>query len=83
MIREIEEKGPEFIVVVNLAGSWAPPDIAPMLKDWAQDYLNREYEVSGVVDIFRQEESVYIWGEQARRYPPRSRYHILIHKRRI
>ncbi|KMP10606.1 hypothetical protein UR09_05720 [Candidatus Nitromaritima sp. SCGC AAA799-A02] len=84
MIREIEKAQPEFVVVVKLAGSWVSsrPDSPPMLEDWARGYLNSEYEISGVVDILSHEETVYKWGEQARGYHPRSRYHLLIHKRR-
>ena len=64
MIREIEEAQPEFVVVVKLSGSWVSPrpDFSPLLKDWSQGYLRREYELSGVVDILSHEEPVYKWG---------------------
>jgi hypothetical protein len=83
MIREIEGAQPEFVVVVKLSGSWVSPrpDFSPLLKDWAQSYLSSEYEISGVVDILSHEETIYKWGEQARGYHPRSRYHLLIFKK--
>ena len=83
MIREIEGAQPEFVVMVKLSGSWVSSqlDFSPLLKDWAQGYLNNEYEISGVVDILSNEETVYKWGEQARGYHPRSRYNLLIYKR--
>ena len=82
MIREIEGAQPEFVVMVKLSGSWVSsrPDFSPLLKDWAQGYLNSEYEISGVVDILSHEETVYKWGERG--YHPRSRYHLLIYKRK-
>ncbi|MBT5551148.1 MAG: hypothetical protein HOJ79_11815 [Nitrospina sp.] len=84
MIQEIEGAQPKFVVVVNLAGSWVTnrPDFSPMLKEWAEGYLNREYEISGVIDVLSQNKTVYKWGEQANQYLPRSRYQLLIHKRR-
>lgn len=84
MMREIEEARPKFIAEVKLAGSWVPAqsDLSPMLEDWAQSYLRREYELSGVADMISQAETVYKWGEQAREYIPQSTYHVLIHKRR-
>ncbi|MCH8157135.1 MAG: glycosyltransferase family 39 protein [Nitrospinae bacterium] len=84
MIREIEGARPKFVVVVKLSDSRmsSRTDLSPRLKYWARGYLNSEYEISGVVDIFSDREAVYKWGEQARGYSPRSRYHLLIHKRR-
>ncbi|MBT5470962.1 MAG: hypothetical protein HOK41_10200 [Nitrospina sp.] len=85
LIREVEKSGPEFVMVANLAGSWVSsrPDISPMLKDWAQGYLNDEYEKKGVVDIISNDETIYKWGEEAMGYHPQSRYHLLIYKKRI
>ena len=80
MMQEIEGAQPTFVVVANLSGSWASPELSPMLQDWAQDYLNSEYEISGVVDILSHEGTVYKWGERG--YHPRSRYHLLIYKRK-
>ena len=84
MIREVEGAQPEFVVVVKLSDSLVSslPDFSPLLKYWAQGFLNSDYEISGVVDILSHEETVYKWGEQARGYQPRSRVHLLIHKRR-
>ena len=84
MIKEIEGAKPEFVVVVKLAGSWVSsrPDFSPMLKDWAEEYLIKEYEITGVVDILSHERTIFKWGDQAREYRPRSGYHLLVHKRR-
>ncbi len=83
MIREIEGAQPKFIVEVKLFGSWVSsrPDLEPLLKDWAQAYLSRNYFVSGVVDVLSHEETVYKWGEQARDYSPQSSFHLVIYQR--
>jgi len=70
-------------VEVKLFGSWVSsrPDLEPLLKDWAQAYLSRNYFVSGVVDVLSHEETVYKWGEQARDYSPQSSFHLVIYQR--
>ena len=84
LIQEVEATQPKFVVVVNLGGSWVSPrsDISPMFKEWAQDYLNGEYEIQGVVDILTNEVTVYKWEEQAKGYHPQSRFNLLIYKKR-
>lgn len=84
MVREIEQGQPEFVVVVKLFDSWVSsrPGLTPFLKDWAQDYLSSEYEITGVVDILSHEETLYNWDDQAEGYQPQSRFHLIIHKRR-
>ena len=84
LIQEVEATQPKFVVVVNLGGSWIPPrsDISPIVKEWAQDYLNGEYEIQGVVDILTYKKTVYKWEKQAKGYHPQSRFHLLIYKKR-
>ena len=84
LIQEVEATQPKFVVVVNLGGSWVSqrPDISPMFKEWAQDYLNGEYKIQGVVDILTNEVTVYKWEEQAKGYHPQSRFNLLIYKKR-
>ena len=83
MIREIEDAQPKYVVMAKTAGTWvsARPDFSPGLKDWAQGYLNREYEIDGVVDILSHKETLYRWGDQAQEYMPQSTHHLIIYKR--
>lgn len=84
LVREIETNQPEFVVIANLGGSWVSqrPYIPPTLNDWSQVYLKHNYEIRGVVDIRAGQKSVFKWDEEAKSYNPKSRYHLLIHKRR-
>jgi hypothetical protein len=84
MIREIEGAQPKFVVMAKTAGTWVStrPDFSPVLKDWAQGYLNREYEIDGVVDLFPHKETLYRWGDQAQEYMPQSTNHLILYKRR-
>ena len=84
LIRDVEDAKPEFIILVHLAKPWisSKQHIAPILKEWAHNYLDGNYEIQGIVDIFGDRESVYKWGEKAREYQAQSRYYLLIHKKR-
>ncbi|MGY8766567.1 MAG: hypothetical protein ACKVI5_06875, partial [Nitrospinaceae bacterium] len=84
MIREIEGAQPKFVVMKQPAGTWmsARPDFSPVLKNWAKGYLNREYEIDGVVDILSHKKTLYRWGDQAQEYKPRSMHHLILYKRR-
>ena len=84
LVREIEEVQPEFVVEAHLGQPWVSPKqhIPPMLKEWSQGYLEGNYQIQGVADIFANRETVYKWGEQAKEYHPQSRYHLLVYKKR-
>ena len=84
LIRDVENVQPKFVVVVNLGESWISPKqhITPILKEWSQKYLDGNYDIQGVVDIFEDRDSVYKWGEQARDYDTQSRYNLLLYKNR-
>jgi hypothetical protein len=84
MIREIEGAQPKFVVMAKTAGNWVStrPDFSPALKDWAQGYLNSDYEIDGVVDLFPYKETLYRWGYEAQEYIPKSTHHLILYKRR-
>jgi len=83
LIREIESSKPKFIVLINVTLSWGfKRDSSPLLVTWAPVYLNREYKVSGIVDVFSNKEPLYKWGEKALNYTPMSSKHIIIYERR-
>ena len=82
MIWEIEVAVPKFVVVVKLLEEWASPDSAPQLLDWEENFLKSDYEIAGVIDIVSHYDVIYKWEEQARGYSPKSRFYLLIYKRR-
>jgi hypothetical protein len=82
MIREVKNSQPRFIVMVNVESSWLiGQDSIPLILNWAEDYIDREYKISGTVDILSEKETIYKWGEQAKGYLPKSTHYILIYKR--
>ena len=84
MILEIESAQPKFVVMKKPAGTWmsSRPNFSPALKNWAKGYLNREYEIDGVVDILSHKKTLYRWGYQAQEYKPQSTHHLILYKRR-
>ena len=83
LIREIESSQPKFIVLVNVPWSWKfKRDSSPLLRAWAPIYLNKEYKVSGMIDVFSHKEPLYKWGEKASKYTPVSSKNIIIYERR-
>ena len=84
LIRDVEDAHPKFIVLVHLGESWVSPKqhMAPTLIEWSYNYLDSNYQIQGIVDIFGVRESVYKWGRQAREYQVQSRYHLLIYQKR-
>jgi len=83
LIREIENSQPKFIVLVNVPWSWKfKKDSSPLLRAWAPIYLNKEYKVSGMIDVFSHKESLYKWGEKASKYTPVSSENIIIYEKR-
>ena len=63
MIREIESNDPEYIVTVQVAGSWLPRpgSDARLLAWWSQSYVNN-FTIVGVVAMPPSGESQYFLG---------------------
>lgn len=80
MIAEIEAARPEFVVVVNVPMSVGRlPASETLFFTWADDYLHRQYEKVGTVDMNHPTD--YVWDDAARNYRPRSRSFIKVFKR--
>ncbi|MBN2122949.1 MAG: glycosyltransferase family 39 protein [Deltaproteobacteria bacterium] len=82
MIREIEAAKPRYAVVVNIHTSWLTrPDSDRTFHRWAQAYVNRNYRVAGVVEIFPDGRHTAHWDDEARRYQPGSPFVIYVMER--
>jgi len=66
MIKELENSQPKYILLVNIYTSWLwDKKSSRLLKVWAQDYLEKEYKLSGVVSIPSGEKPIYYFNDQA------------------
>lgn len=72
MIHQIEEVRPRFLVIVQVPTSWLrKPDSPSLIFTWLSHYAEA-YRPVGVADILSFTETVYRWGDDARKYQPRS-----------
>jgi len=66
MIKELENSQPKYILLVNIYTSWLwDKKSSRLLKVWSQDYLEKEYKLSGVVSIPSGEKPIYYFNDQA------------------
>ena len=81
-IREIEAQAPRYIVFVNVPQSWfGRPESDTSILVWSRTYLTEHYAVAGVADIVPHGETVYVWGDDALQYTPRSPDAVYLFKR--
>lgn len=82
MAQEVEQTRPEFIVYVNVFTSWLrSPASEGWIFSWLQQFLEKNYEIVGVAEIFGREATQYRWGVQAGSSPIRSPASLVIFRR--
>jgi hypothetical protein len=63
MIHEIEATDPDYVVFVNIQGSWqAQPDSPTVIFDWFRDYQRKQLELVAIVRILSSDRTEYDWG---------------------
>ena len=63
MIHEIEATEPDYVVFVNIEGSWqAQPASPSMIFDWFRDYQRKQLDLVAVVRILSPDRTEYDWG---------------------
>jgi Dolichyl-phosphate-mannose-protein mannosyltransferase len=83
MIAQIERAQPRFMVLVNVDTSWTmQPDSSPLLLEWAAKTVDQDYEPIASADIIPGEATIYRWGAEARDAQPRSRFFVVLFRRR-
>jgi hypothetical protein len=83
MIAEIDAAHPEYVVSVAVPASWTEgPSSERLILEWAEQFVGRSYELEGVIDIVSMDRTEYRWGDDARRYTPRSKYRLQVFKRK-
>lgn len=81
MIKEIETVRPKYAVFVKVPTSWLRKKNSDMtILEWVQTYLDANYRVVGIVDIFNYNYSAH-WDEDARSYRPVSDTNVYVLER--
>ena len=83
MIREIETSQPLYLVFVEVRNSWLPQNGSDLtLSKWYTKYVHDQFELVGLVDIFSEEKTEYLWNQELIGYQPKSKNLVLVYKRK-
>ncbi|HEV7923286.1 MAG TPA: glycosyltransferase family 39 protein [Thermoanaerobaculia bacterium] len=78
-IAEVENAKPRYVVMVSSAQSWLMrPDADKRISEWMLRHLRHGYVLEGVAEIRPGQETVYRWGEEARRTEQQSKNVLMI-----
>jgi hypothetical protein len=84
MIRQIEAAAPRYLVYVNVDVSWlVRPDSFTRIFQWFNRHQRSMYDVAGVADIVSDRKTVFVWGNEVKKYAPQSSAWIAVFKRRV
>ncbi|MCK5172852.1 MAG: hypothetical protein KAR47_05640, partial [Planctomycetes bacterium] len=82
MISEIEEAGPEFMVLINVPLSWLIRDNSEKkIFQWFEEY-KLKYDCVGVIDMLNRNNTLYLWGPEVIGYEPQSTHWIQVFRRK-
>lgn len=82
MAQEVEQARPKFIVFVNVFTSWLRNQSSDgWIFDWLPQFLDKNYEIVGAVEIFGKEPTQYRWGAQAASSPIRAPSSLVVFRR--
>jgi hypothetical protein len=83
MIRQIESAKPKYIVFCGVVTSWlVHPKAEKKLLDWIPYYIDRHYDMVGLVDIFGNDLTDYYWDDDALGRSPSSPSFVTVFKRK-
>jgi len=83
LISEIEASEPKFIVVVRTNASWKLREYSRnIIQLWGDSYIPLRYDEVGIVDIFGDRPTRYLWDDNTAGYEPESESFVSIFKRR-
>jgi hypothetical protein len=83
LISEIEKTAPTYIVVVHNSTSWLlRPDSSNKVLDWGDSYIPLRYDETGIVEMFDDKPTRYVWGGETAGYKPSSDSFVSIFKKR-
>jgi len=83
LIEEIERADPLFLVVVHNSASWAlQPNSLNRILDWGDSYISLRYDEVGIIEIFGDRPTNYLWDEAAVGHAPETESFVSIYRRR-
>jgi len=80
---DVEKANPKFIIFFNHPLSLlVQPNVDKYVFEWANEYITKNYNIIGVVDMIEGQSSVYVWREELTTYRPVSQNLIYIYERK-
>jgi len=84
MIREIEASKPEYFVFAQVRTSWLPQnDSDQTIFMWCHEYLQNQFELVGLADIYSAEKTEFRWDQELAGYVPKSQNLVLVYRRKV
>jgi len=81
--RDTEKAKPKFVVFFNHPLSLlVQPNVDRGVFDWANKYIQENYQIVGLVDMIEGQQSVYKYNEELNTYKPVSQNQIYIYQRK-
>ena len=82
MVMEIEANKPKYLLMINIGTSWLlKPNSETFIVKWADEYINNNYRMAGLYEVFPNELSSLKTGEEINGYQPQSQDYIYIFER--
>ena len=79
---QVEEARPEWIVFERVPIAWTKyPDSENWMFGWAESFLNRDYELAGLIDI-GDDSTEYLWEANAQGREPRYSDWLTVYRRK-
>jgi len=83
MVREVATGEPEWVVLVNIQGSWIlKPESVPVIFEWSNWFVEELYDTVGLIEIPKEGDTIYNWGGQAAGLSATTEHWIAVYKRK-
>lgn len=81
MLQQISRSRPACLILVDDLSSWLSVSTeGERFRERLGDFMKERYELEGVASVSRENESFYVFGEQARQFIPDSASRILLYR---
>lgn len=82
-VADVEKAAPKFLIFFNHPISlFVQPNTDQYVFEWANKYVNENYQLVGLVDMIEGQRANYIWREQLMNYKPSAQNIIYVYERK-
>jgi hypothetical protein len=82
-VADVEKASPRYLIFFNHPISlFVQPNTDQYVFEWANKYVNENYQLVGLVDMIEGQRANYIWREQLMNYKPSAQNIIYVYERK-